>query len=111
MSSSSAWAIDAAPTWTSVASPTKGASTPVPAALVAVHSSIGGVFVRRFNHKRDGYRPPLTCRTTARGLELEREEDILRARRLGCLFVRKIAPTCNLTCFAKSGFESFQCHR
>ena len=44
-----------------------------------------------------------------RGLELELEERILRAKRLGCLFVRKMAPTCDLRCFAASGFERFQC--
>ena len=52
----------------------------------------------------------LPCARTARGLELERESDILRVKRdHGCLFVRKVAPTCDLTCFAKSGFSSFQC--
>lgn len=74
-----------------------------------VDLEVACVTYQRFNHKRDGYRPPLTCRTTARGLELEREFDILRAKSLGCLFVRKLAPTCNLTCFANSGFETFQC--
>lgn len=71
--------------------------------------SQGCVTYQRFNQKREGYRAPLSCRTTARGLEIEREADILRAKQVGCLFVRKMAPTCDLSCFASSGFERFQC--
>ena len=42
---------------------------------------VGCITYQRFNQKRDGYRPPLACRRSARGLELEREQDILRVRR------------------------------
>ena len=73
---------------------------------------IGCVTYQRFTIRRgNGYRVPLACRTSAqRGLELEKEHEILRAKRMyGCLFVRKLAPSCDLSCFVKSGFESFQC--
>ena len=74
-----------------------------------VDIEVACVTYQRFTPKRDSYRPPLSCKMTARGLELEREADILRAKKLGCLFVRKIAPTCDLSCFVQSGFERFQC--
>ena len=74
-----------------------------------VDIDIGCVTYQRFNRKRDGYRPPLACQRTARGLELEREAEILRAKALGCLFVRKMAPSCDLRCLAASNFARFQC--
>ncbi len=79
--------------------------------LAVVDLEIGCITYQRFTPRRDSYRKPLDCRLTARGLELEREHEILKAKKAGCLFVRKIAPaaTCDLTCFANSGFERFQC--
>ena len=85
-----------------------------------VDIDMGCVTYQRFTRartprERSFYRAPLTCRTTRRGLELEREAEMLRVRREeygGCLFARKFAGAgCNLTCFAASGFERFQCTR
>ena len=79
-----------------------------------VDIDIGCVTYQRFTRARgEHYRVPLTCRrTTARGLELEREADLLRARQSaygGCLFARKFAPTCDLSCLAATNFERFRC--
>ena len=75
---------------------------------------VGCVTYQRFTRARgEHYRVPLTCRrTAARGLELEREADLLRAKQSahgGCLFARKFAPTCDLSCLAATGFERFRC--
>ena len=74
-----------------------------------VDIDVACITYQRFTQKRNSYRPPLTCRTTARGLELEREAEILKAQRIGCLFVRKVAASCDLRCLASSAFERFQC--
>jgi hypothetical protein len=71
---------------------------------------VGCITYQRFTLKRDSYRPPLACRSSARGLELEREAEIMNAKRThGCLFARKLAPSCDLACLVSSGFQSFQC--
>ena len=75
---------------------------------------IGCVTYQRFTRARsEHYRVPLTCRrTAARGLELEREADLLRSRQSahgGCLFARKFAPTCDLSCLGTTEFEKFRC--
>ena len=72
---------------------------------------VGCITFQRFHGGHESYRQPLACRRTARGLELEHEKTMLRAARppYDCLFARKLAPTCDLACFAKSGFERFQC--
>ena len=55
---------------------------------------------------------PLACRQSARGVELEREYELLKVREEahgGCLFARKVSASCDLSCFASSEFRSFQC--
>ena len=75
---------------------------------------IGCVTYQRSSRQRTSYRLPLTCRRSrTRGLlELERERDLLRVREPrhgGCLFARKFAPECDLSCFAQSAFTRIQC--
>ena len=78
---------------------------------------MGCISYQRFTRQRNFYRVPLACRTTSRGLELEKEKELLRVRQDpahgGCLFARKLPPerTCDLSCFAASGFERFQCEK
>lgn len=76
---------------------------------------VGCVTWQRMKAKpREAYRVPLTCRNTSiRGFELEREKELLHVRMAGdtygCLFARKFAASCDLSCFARSGFTRFRC--
>ena len=67
------------------------------------------VTYQRFS-RHDGYRAPLSCRTSKRGVEIENEQKILQARNIhGCLFARKFRSSCDLRCLVASEFERFQC--